>query len=188
MERKIVRLGLLGFLCLFFLACEGPVGPSGATGPTVYLTNGSSRVYSGGVIKAGVVDYSTSTGPTLSLDLHNETGAPLSVSSVNGFRVQPTDGYIYYAPSFSYYYWASPDNAANYYPYQLGEVFLSGDLSSASIPDGASLPFSIAFNPADSNVYYKSRGESHQSYKIGLTDSVGTSYDFVFEVYGVVAC
>jgi hypothetical protein len=166
-------------------ACQGPAGPAGGAGGSgLYITDGSSRVYSGGSLNLGSLLNATISATPKALKLYNATGVALNVTKTNGMAVSPTSGYFIQDTSISHTWDANSPAGAN--GIQLGDIWVSTDMAATSIAPNASAPFSMIFDPKDG--VYAVKGESHQDYDIALADSSGNPSNFVFEVYGVISC
>ena len=173
------------------VACQGPTGltgatgPAGSAGPTIYLTDGSARVYSGGILDLGSLPNGTTPATPKALQLSNETGVALNVTKTNNMAVSPTSGYFIRDSGISNTWdMNSPPGA---HGIQLGDIWVTQDMAASSILQGSSAPFDMIFDPLDTPLY-QAKGESHQDYDIALSDGSGNKYNFVFEVYGVVSC
>lgn len=218
MKRTLLFIAILG---LFTVSCRGPVGPTGPAGadgldgapgaagadgdpgidgsdgipgPSLYLTDGSARIYSGGVLDVGIWNRDPLSDPARStnLTLVNQTGGILMLNAVGGYVVQPVSGY---AADFEDYYYAEWDQSSSDFAaldYQCGVISVSTDLVNGALASGASsAPFVIDFRATDdlySIGYGVWQGLYRQRYEIEVEDDEGDSYDFVFTVYGVVAC
>ena len=79
------------------------------------------------------------------------------------------------------------------YPWEsdeLGSIFVTQDIASATIPAGESADLRdqrLTATSGRSMAAASARRETRQGYRIALDDGEG-AYDFIFEVYGVVAC
>jgi len=177
---KHVALVLCALSLLFVAGCN----LNGLKGG-VSLEVGSARYLSGSTIDAGTVSYPAAgigfdATKVIEVSLVNETDLPLTITPSGAANVVPTYG--------QYVDTISSGKLASWESGELGWIVLSKDISSATIPVGGTADFEITLDAnlaivPDSN----RRWETRQDYKIALDDGK-TSYDFVFEVYGVVAC
>jgi hypothetical protein len=171
-------LAMFAVLGLLLVAGCAQVGLEGG----VSLETGNARIFSGGTINAGVVGFTAGfdQNRVLEMTLVNETSLPLTITASGGAFVAPGDGFIWSLLWNDLYPWESDE---------LGSIFVTQDISSATIPAGESAAFEITFDCDLGSVYGGSYGrrETRQGYRIALDDGEG-AYDFIFDVYGVVAC
>jgi hypothetical protein len=159
------------------------VGAQGNPGPSVYVvdaTNGNARIYSGATYSLPTVTTAMSLGAkkTYNFQLVNATGAPLAVGTAaagTGLR-----------ESLSYAYdslWATVISATDT---TTSEVNFTAP-SVGNLADGGSAAFTVTLTNV-SDYYLVS---NRRKFTIPVTDNSGATpdtYNFVFEVYGVIVC
>lgn len=191
--RKAILASVSVLALMFMISCTGPAGPAGATGasgatgspgPNLYLTDGSTRIYSGGILNLGSLLNGTTVGTSKPLSLFNNAGLTMKVATngTTGMVVSPTSGYFIRNTGISNTWDINSPSGGN--GKQLGDIWVTTDMPATPIPQGSSAQFDVIFTP----YAYTVQGESHQDYNIALSDSSGNPYNFTFEVYGVISC
>ncbi len=184
------RYWIMAALSLLFFSCEQAVGPAGPAGPTVYLTDGATRVYSGGEVYAGMIpSWSTRPSATLSTSLRlvNASSAAIRLNEVAGKVVRPASGYAHGVYGVPIYFSAWEGMECNY-------LMLSSNLTAGTVAaNSTSAAFSIGFQAQILDTfspYYPmiNYGTYRQRYEIEIEEEDGDTYDFAFTVYGIVAC
>jgi hypothetical protein len=192
MKRSAISLFIL-IAVVLGMSCRGPMGPRGATGPTLYLKDSTgARYYSGSSIFLGVapdIDF-VRTPVSKTLSLVNATDGAISlVGGSSAQRAVPISGG--WDSSYIVNPGASPTISVGVGNYELysdgsGPVLLTLSQGTApldSIPAGGSTDFVATLTGA-----YAQGGLFRRTYEIEAEDKSGAEDDFIFEVYGFAAC